>query len=159
MNRIKIIVIMATMLIGCFALTGCSEKNTTNVDSELIDALQNSNPSSGTIASNEKNTRISFFVMDGKIEVSGQYYGEEFETSLTDEKMETFVNEIVNYSTTVQEKENDYWPHTDEYPEMYVLFEYTILFDNEYKYRMDGAECYPDGWDEFIERIAEIIGL
>lgn len=155
----RLIKIIAIMLIGCFVLVGCGEKNATNVDSELVDALENSKLSCGTIASNEKNTRISFFVMDGKIDVSGEYCGESFESILTDEKMEKFMNEIVNYSTTVQEKENDYWPHTDEYPEMYVLFDYTILFDNEYKYRMDGAECYPDGWDEFIARIVKIIGL
>ena len=166
---------------GCIILSGCGNQNQNSNnrneqtkineektvpeeskktgDTELTDAIKNSNISCGTIASKEQNTEIDFYVMDDRIDVSGKNNGESFENTLTDDKMDLFLNEIANYSPTVQEKEYDYWPHTDEYPEMYVLFEYCILFDNGYKYKMDGAECYPDGWDEFVERMFEIIGL
>ena len=171
----------AFLFIGCIVLFGCGNQNKINNngndktkmhdeksvdeenkkidDTELTDAINNSNISCGTIASNEQNTRIDFFVMEDKIDVSGKYNGEIFEKILTDDKMIAFLNELADYSPTVQKKEYDYWPHTDEYPEMYVLFDYNILFDNKYEYKMDGAECYPDGWDEFIKKIVEIIGL
>lgn len=179
----KFIKILTIMFISFSVISGCGKQNNLSVhekeyanvpvseentiaektirsdDSELIDALENSKISCGTIESNEVNTSIGFYVMDNKIDVSGTYCGESFESFLTDDKMEEFINEIANYSPKVQEKEYDYWPHTDEYPEMYVLFDYILLFDNGYKYRMDGAECYPDDWDDFIERLVKIIDL
>jgi len=132
-------------------------ENTKNNNSELTEVIKNSKLSCGTIASNEEDTRIDYFIMDDKIYVTGKYSGKSFEIDLTDDKMEQFINEIIEYAPTVQEREYDYWPHSDEYPEMYVLFEYELLFENGYKYKMDGANCYPADWNQFVNKIVELI--
>lgn len=138
-------------------INGSADKNELPNEEKLADAPNNSTLRYGTIDSEEENTSISFWVNDNKIDVSGYYRGEAFEKKLSDDNANEFINEIVNYSPNVQEKEYDYWPHTEEYPEMLVLFRYDVTFENGYRYRTDGALCYPDGWAEFVERLFEII--
>ncbi len=78
------------------------------------------------------------------------------EVILTEEQCQELREQIVEYSHTVQDKEKDYWPQEDEYPEMEILFMYEIWFGNdEYyeEYRQNGALCYPDGWDAFVENL------
>ena len=153
----KIVKMLKFVLIGCFLLVGCDKNNS---NSKMPDALENSALLSGTIASYEENTEIRFSVSDDKIEVLGEYCGEPFETVLTDETTDKFINEICNYLPTLQAKEDDYWPHVDgEYPDLAVLFNCKIVFDNEYVYKVNGSECYPDDWDKFIDDLVEIIGI
>ena len=80
------------------------------------------------------------------------------ELVLTDEQCDELKEYIVDYSHKIKEKEDEYWPKTDEYPEMFVLFEYDITFgdsENYKEYSADGALCYPDGWSEFIKTLME----
>lgn len=72
--------------------------------------------------------------------------------SLTEEQLEELKEYVIEYSYKVQEKKDEYWPHYDEYPAMAVLFRYDLWYGEE-KYKEDGALCYPDGWDEFIETL------
>lgn len=153
------------MLIGCTILMGCGkEEQNTQVgeifnEAKLSDALANAGIKSGSISSTEDDITIYFYVENDQLEITGQYGRESFDCFLTDDKKEEFLNEIVDYSPTVQEKEYDYWPHTDEYPALLVLFKYNINFDNDYQYETDGALCCPDGWNEFVNRLVEIIEL
>ena len=83
---------------------------------------------------------------------------EEKEVVLTDEQCQELKDYIVDYSHKVKAKEKEYWPQTDEYPEMYILFNYRITYsedETEKVYRTDGALCYPDDWQEFLEKLME----
>lgn len=61
---------------------------------------------------------------------------------------------ICDYCKVIERKKHDYWPSTDEYEAMFVLWE--VNFRNEdglFSYRKSGALCYPDDWEEFLESI------
>lgn len=75
---------------------------------------------------------------------------------LNEEQSDELRQLILQYSQTVKEKEDEYWPHTSEYPDMLVLFDFDMR-GGEKQYKADGALCYPDGWGEFIEDLKEII--
>ena len=73
---------------------------------------------------------------------------------LTKEQCDELKELIIEYSSTVEKQEKEYWPQSDEYPEMMLLFEYELWL-GEQRYKQDGALCYPDGWSEFIETLME----
>ena len=76
------------------------------------------------------------------------------EVSLTEEQCEELKEYIVEYSHKVKAKEKEYWPRSYEYPPMFILFYYTIEYgegENYKEYQQNGALCYPDDWDEFVE--------
>ncbi len=75
---------------------------------------------------------------------------------LNEEQSDELRQLILQFSQTVKEQEDEYWPHTSEYPDMLVLFNFDMR-GGEKRYRADGALCYPDGWEEFIEALKEII--
>lgn len=75
---------------------------------------------------------------------------------LNEEQSDELRQLILQYSQTVKEKEDEYWPHTSEYPDMLVLFNFDMRGE-EKQYKADGALCYPDGWEEFIEDLKKII--
>lgn len=80
------------------------------------------------------------------------------ELTLTDEQCDELKKYVVDYSRKVEAQKEDYWPQTDEYPEMFIMFTYDIAFgdSDDYKeYRESGALCYPDGWSEFIKTLME----
>lgn len=72
--------------------------------------------------------------------------------TLTEEQCEELKDLIIEYAHTVQEKEEEYWPQTEEYPAMIILFEYNLWFGGK-RYKQDGACCYPDGWSEFVAKL------
>lgn len=65
---------------------------------------------------------------------------------LTDEQNDEILTYMTEFSIAVKDKEYDYWPHEDEYPEMFILFKYSVNHQ-----RWNGALCYPDNWDEMID--------
>lgn len=77
---------------------------------------------------------------------------DDMETTLSEEQCKELQELIFTYSYQVLEQEYDYWPHTEEYPEMLVLFQYKVYYGEE-KYSADGALCYPDGWEEFLKTL------
>lgn len=78
---------------------------------------------------------------------------EQKETVLNEEQCQELKDYIVEYSHKVKAKEKEYWPQTDEYPDMYRLFDYKIEFEDGEVYRTSGALCYPDDWEMFIEKL------
>lgn len=92
------------------------------------------------------------------------YQPEDAQATLNGEKYELSVEQcnelrqlILEYSQTVKEQEDEYWPDTDEYPDMLVLFKFEMTGEKK-RYRASGALCYPDGWEEFVGELKEIIG-
>lgn len=77
---------------------------------------------------------------------------EEEKITLTEDQCQELRKLILDYSYQVHDKEHDYWPDTEEYPPMLVLFEYKVCYGEE-SYSDDGALCYPDGWEEFIKTL------
>lgn len=78
------------------------------------------------------------------------------EYDLNEEQCEQLKELILQYAVKVEEKSEDYWPHTEEYPDMTILFAFEV-WDEEKTYREMGALCYPDGWDEFWQELKDII--
>lgn len=139
--------------------TGTTEKDERTDDLETLtaDNLFCLNIDSYSEEDSEEDIRIVIYFDEGTI-CSGK--AKEFwdddtmpeVKSLTEEQIKELKQYVIEYSYKVQEKKDDYWPHYDEYPEMAVLFRYDLWYGEE-KYREDGALCYPDGWDEFIETL------
>lgn len=102
----------------------------------------------------EKSEDISLWLYPGEEEVA--INGEEF--ALSEEQGKELRELILQYSHTVKDKEDEYWPDSDEYPDMLVLFQFDVRGGEDNKrYRASGALCYPDGWEEFIGDLKEII--
>lgn len=78
------------------------------------------------------------------------------EYALSEEQCSKLREFILEYSGTVKEKENTYWPQTEEYPAMITLFKFEIGGEDK-RYKETGALCYPDGWEVFIENLKEMI--
>lgn len=76
---------------------------------------------------------------------------------LTNEQCQEIRKLVLDYTYRVEEQKDDYWPKTEEYPDMKILFDYKIEYGEE-TYSMDGALCYPDGWDEFISALNDFSG-
>lgn len=173
----RVVSIMRGILLVCAlaCLTGCTDtdgENGTTIDGSSTEAgvrtkdlknLTADNLFYVSIMSNNsddsnQNVRIQISLDEGVIE-RDFWDGDNTKSTeviLKEEQCQELREQIVEYSHTVQEKEKDYWPQTDEYPAMMVLFEYEIWFgDDEYyeKYRQNGALCYPDGWDAFVEKL------
>lgn len=79
---------------------------------------------------------------------------EEYE--LSEEQCSKLREFILEYSGTVKENKNAYWPQTEEYPAMITLFKFEIRGEDK-RYKETGALCYPDGWEVFIENLKEMI--
>ena len=102
----------------------------------------------------EEETRedISLWLYPGEEEVT--INGEKY--ALSEESGNELRELVLQYSQVVKEQEDEYWPHTSEYPDMLVLFKFDMRGE-EKQYKANGALCYPDGWEEFIEALKEII--
>lgn len=81
---------------------------------------------------------------------------DEVETNLTEEQCQELRRLILDYSYQVHDQKYDYWPHTEEYPEMLVLFRYRVCY-GEKEYSEDGALCYPEGWEMFIKTLENYV--
>ena len=87
---------------------------------------------------------------EGEADIDGETY------ELSDDRCNELQKLILEYSLRVKEQEDEYWPDTDEYPDMLVLFEFEMNGEVK-RYRATGALCYPDGWEDFIEELKKII--
>ena len=74
---------------------------------------------------------------------------------LDDTQVEQLNTLISEYALTVYEG-NPYWPETDNYCTMIELFDFSVDYDKGY-YREYGATHYPDGWEDFIHSLRELI--
>lgn len=88
---------------------------------------------------------------NGEADVNGE------QLELNEEQCGKLRELIAQYALIVREQEYEYWPHTPEYPDMLTLFRFEIWGEEEERYKADGALCYPDGWEEFIEELKKII--
>ena len=86
---------------------------------------------------------------EGEADIDGEKY------ELSDDRCNELQKLILEYSLRVKEQEDEYWPDTDEYPDMLVLFEFEMNGE-EKRYRATGALCYPDGWEDFIGDLKEM---
>lgn len=100
----------------------------------------------------EKREDISLWLYpgEGEADIDGEKY------ELSDDQCNELREFILEYSLIVKEQEDEYWPKTDEYPDMIILFDLRIRGE-EKEYRADGGLCHPDGWKEFIEDLKEIV--
>lgn len=100
----------------------------------------------------EKTEDISIQMYPG--DTNAVINGEEY--ALSEEQCSELRELILEYSQRVKEKEDEYWPHTEEYPDMFRLFTFDMWGEDK-RYKEDGALCYPDGWEEFIGNLKGII--
>lgn len=152
--------------VAMFSMVGCSFKNKDKLADLNADNLNADNLNYVEIDTYEKDGDFwSVFGIVIDFDEGTMCYGHKSDLidmidghpkvkELNEEQIKELKNYIIDYSYTVHDKEDDYWPDTDEYPDMRLLFEYDIRFGGE-RYKQDGALCYPDGWDEFIEFLRE----
>ena len=137
------------MVIAALLLTGCDRgqhAKTTTITFENITGVD----------IEDYETKDSFFIdlKENTIEYNGEIY------PVAPEKEQDLANVIYAYTGLVFDDEAEYWPQTDEYPEMLILFHYNIYYDvdgNKDVLRVDGANCYPAGWDDMIKELKTYI--
>ncbi len=78
---------------------------------------------------------------------------------LNKEDAELILDKVVSYEQNVYEKRNQYKISSNDHESSAVatLFEFSITADSG-KFRYVGTECKPDGYEEFIAEIEEILG-
>lgn len=98
---------------------------------------------------------------DGSCMATYIHNGEEVyrDKAVDDKTARKIANRVVEYTAVVKDGKGKYWPDTDEYPPMLVLFNYRVSCINMGSdIRIDGACCKPEGYDEFFDEMLEIIG-
>lgn len=161
------------MLVGC-SLFNIGKRGLPGEESSKKEAINIRNPLENLTVENityvnidsrneedsEEDIRIEIDFEEGTI-CSGkaaEFYDDNDELpeakSLTGQQLTELRELVKDYSYTVQAQEKEYWPDLEEYPELLILFEYEIEFGED-RYASDGALCYPDGWDEFVEKLME----
>ena len=161
MRRIRNIACVVLLLSLMLCLSACNfskeELNNLTADNLLYVSIE-----SNDVEDSEQNVIIYIDTEDGVICAGkrNEFHDEDdtapAEITLTKEQCQELKERIVEYTYTVKEGEKDYWPQSDEYPEMLVLFRYEIWYgDSEdyEEYRETGALCYPEGWDDFVESL------
>lgn len=78
------------------------------------------------------------------------------EVPLSDAQVKRIQNVVADYNIEVAKDANAYWPHTEEYPAMEVLFDYSVTAKDK-SYRSDGARCTPPGFNLFMRDLTNII--
>lgn len=103
---------------------------------------------------------ITLFLYPGEEEahiVSGGEEDQVEEVRLNEEQSDALKQLILQYSRTVWEQEDEYWPSdTEEASVMAMIFDFRMS-GAEKEYKADGGLCYPDGWEDFIEELKKII--
>lgn len=164
-NKIIIIICISVLLV-LFLTIGIWHWIDSYKNKHELDDLDEKNLLSLSIESNNSenhNERMEMYIDFEKRTINSEIKTEnnakeEKEVVLTEEQCEELKEYIADYSHKVKEKENEYWPQTDEYPAMYTLFRFKLEFEDSEgsgKYSESGALCYPDGWDEFIDKLME----
>lgn len=129
----------------CMMLTGCDGRQ----KKETIDFTKD-NIMEIDIEDLDENEFIYISFADSTIEIEGQTY------TLDEEKKQELMEYMYDYSRAVVDGKEKYWPDTDEYPDMKILFRYNIYYGTEDDFdvvKMDGANCYPDDWNETIRKL------
>ncbi|MCQ2527720.1 MAG: hypothetical protein MJ108_01220 [Saccharofermentans sp.] len=159
----KIVAIMVAVM--CLAMVGCSRETTSGKShkkhhkdrdkSEVTEIVVTTTPTtykyteksfveegiySISLRDNDTDDEISIDFNKKTLTINGEKY------TLTDEQSDDILIYMTEFSLAVEAKEYDYWPHSEEYPDMFVLFEYSVNHQ-----RWDGALCYPDNWNEMID--------
>ncbi|MCQ2531687.1 MAG: hypothetical protein MJ093_03165 [Saccharofermentans sp.] len=159
----KLVVILVAVM--CLAMVGCSEKSTSRKShkknhkdrektavTELVSTSKSIDEGyteksfeeegiySISLSDNETNDSIRIDFEEKTLTINDENY------ELTDEQNEEILTYMTDFSIAVKAKDDDYWPHSDEYPDMFVLFRYSVNHQ-----RWDGALCYPDNWTEMLD--------
>lgn len=164
-NQIIIIICVSVLLVVLFVI-GILHLLDAYKDKHELDDLQEKNLLSLSIKSNNSDNHDEGIEINVDFEKRAVIWAirkenngkEEKEVVLSEEQCQELKDYIVDYSHKVKAKEKEYWPQTDEYPDMYMLFSYKVKYSVDEKnmeYRTSGALCYPDRWEEFIEKLME----
>lgn len=144
-NWKKISIVCLVICMAFLGLTGCQsnkEKDLQGISEENIWCL--------SVESLDEETGERKMI---DVDINGRkLVVDDMENTLSEEQCKELQKLIFTYSYQVLEQEYDYWPHTEEYPEMSMLFCYIVYYGEE-KYSADGALCYPDGWEEFLKTL------
>ena len=163
-NRNRIIVIVCVSILMVLMLTLVIKHFVNEYkDKHELDDLEADELLSLTLESNYLDEFENSIKVEIDFEKRTMIYGtrKEFkdnnskEVVLTEEQSQKLKKYIVEYTHNVKAKEKEYWPQTDEYPDMFTLFNYKIEFGDGEVYRTSGALCYPDDWEIFIEKLTE----
>ncbi len=75
---------------------------------------------------------------------------------LSSEQVANIRQKVSEYNIRVAQDINLYWPHTEEYPAMRIIFWYDVE-STEKKYDVDGACDLPPFFEEFLDELFDII--
>ena len=155
---LAVIVSIALTAFGIWFFVGYEERH--ELDGLSEENLLELTVTSNNIENSDERTQIFIDFEKGTIIVGNriEYNGKEpaKEVALTEEQCEELREYIVEYSSKVKSKEKEYWPHSYEYPPMFIKFYYVVRFgdsDNYKEYLETGALCYPDDWEEFVDTL------
>lgn len=156
-----IVLLLAALGIGGFGIMAYS-LNKPDETSNTIEGIEKIAVADFFYYKNEETNEredivIYFNEKDGTAEiVETSNKTSELEFELNEEQCKRLQELILQYGYKVEDKSEDYWPHTDEYPDMCLLFSFEVRSE-EMTYKETGALCYPDGWEEFWEEMRDII--
>ena len=111
-----------------------------------------------TLYESERFLDFDFIMPDeGERTVSFYYDGNPIleNAPLSDEQVETVRALAADYNLEVADNVNSYWPHSEEYPPMLVIFDYKAVGKDKY-YHQDGAMSQPVCFEEFMEKLEKI---
>lgn len=98
----------------------------------------------------------AYYSVDGAEEISGKV--------LSNNQIEQLKTILCNYSNIVSNESDKYWPDSDEYPAMPIIFSYNVIFraDNSENVDIpevcyDGALAKPTNYDKIFNDIVNII--
>lgn len=133
-----------------FFLTACGKKESGTTD--VLQGMSEENILYLSIEIHDEETdvekQIDVYMDTQKLVIN------DMETALTAEQCRELRSLIYQYTYQVEVQKSDYWPQTEEYPDMRVLFCYRVWYGEE-RYSQSGALCYPDGWQQFIHTLEE----
>lgn len=115
------------------------------INASIKNTLSNNSPAAEYYTINLKSAIASITAPDG-----------DPEKYLLDKKQIDGLERLLSeYALTVYE-DQPYWPASDNYCTMIELFDFSVDYDKG-SYREYGATHYPEGWDEFIQSLKELI--
>ena len=152
------------IVVFCLSLVGCGEKTTSKkshkkhhkeekVETIIEDEVVTLEPSLEvqgitdiSLSDNETGDRVYIDFENHTMTINDEMY------ILSDEQNEEILEYMTEYTIAVKAKDDEYWPNTEEYPDMLILFDYRV--NNQ---RWDGALCYPDNWAEMIDYLKSAV--
>lgn len=144
---IFVVFLSVSGLWGCNTMNENTKVELENISEDNIKTVYIKNLSSDT----DQMSTYDIDLENAKLTINKENF------DLTNEQCQEIRKLVLDYTYRVEEQKDDYWPKTEEYSDMKILFDYKIEYGEE-TYSMDGALCYPDGWDEFISALNDFSG-